>query len=578
MLLLVTALAALVRPGDLAGLRHDLAAALTYLTNWWLIAQGDSYFGAGAHPPLLTHLWSLAVEEQFYLLWPLALVLLLRRPAGPRQRRWLLGVPVGVALVSTLLAALLYDPWHDPSRVYYGTDTRAVAPLLGAALAIVLRPGSRPAELTGRARAALDGGGVLALLALAGFTVLLTDRVPVLYRGGFLLVALVAGGLVVTAGHPASRLGQLLGAAPLAWVGDRSYAIYLWHWPLIAMIGAGGPVRDLLIVALAVTLAQLSYRYVEHPVRTGALLRAWRDRPRPLPTPLLAGLTVAVVGLACLGTRVLTATPVSAVPVGPGPATTLGALRVVSPSASGHASPSGTPTRSPSRPPGTLSPADLHGPAPVVGVFGDSQGMTLLLNAPADVSQYARLSDQTIEGCGILTGRVVSRTGERRDLGADCGDWLPQWRSRAARTRPGIALVMIGAWEVFDLTANGRAMAFGSPGWDATFSAALRQGVAALESSGARVALALLPCYRPIRASAGYWPERGDDARTRHVNDLLRAAADADPAKVSTVDPPGEFCTDPEIATDRDYRWDGVHYYKPGAALYLRTVLPQLLS
>jgi hypothetical protein len=137
---------------------------------------------------------------------------------------------------------------------------------------------------------------------------------------------------------------------------------------------------------------------------------------------------------------------------------------------------------------------------------------------------------------------------------------------------------MIGAWDVFDLTTGGRTLTFGTPDWDANFDSALAQGIGAIKASGAHVAISLLPCYRPVHASAGFWPERGDDDRTRHLNTLLTAAAAADPAHVSTVNPPHQFCDDPKISKSLNYRWDGVHYYKPGALLYCQAVIPQLLA
>jgi peptidoglycan/LPS O-acetylase OafA/YrhL len=138
-------------------------AALAYVTNWWLIVQKSSYFGGGDRPPLLTHLWSLAVEEQFYLVWPLVLILFARLRAHRRPTVAIL--LVGVA-ASSVVAALLYSPWKDPSRVYYGTDTRALAPLLGAALAIWLRPWKKQAR-AGRARATVfDLAGLVALAGL----------------------------------------------------------------------------------------------------------------------------------------------------------------------------------------------------------------------------------------------------------------------------------------------------------------------------------------------------------------------------------------------------------------------------
>jgi hypothetical protein len=213
-----------------------------------------------------------------------------------------------------------------------------------------------------------------------------------------------------------------------------------------------------------------------------------------------------------------------------------------------------------------------------VAWFGDSQGMTLLLNKPADLGKYINAVDDTIEGCGVLVGKVTSRSGERRDLTANCANWRSVWQTKVGQSHPDIAVVMIGAWDVFDLTLDSGTLAFGSAAWDANFLSQLDQGVQVLRDSGAQVALSLLPCYRPVSRSAGYWPERGDDPRTRHVNDLLRQEAGRFPDNVHLISPPVQFCSDPTISKSLSYRWDGVHYYKPGAALYFEAVLPQLVK
>jgi hypothetical protein len=213
-----------------------------------------------------------------------------------------------------------------------------------------------------------------------------------------------------------------------------------------------------------------------------------------------------------------------------------------------------------------------------VAVFGDSQGMTLLLNKPAGLGRYLKITDATLEGCGIMLNRVSSRSGERRNLSDACPNWQRAWADRARTLRPQIALVMLGAWDVFDLTVDGSKIVFGTPAWDARFTDALGRGLDVLRRADAQIALSLLPCYRPVRGSAGLWPERGDDQRTRHVNTLLRAAAAADPGRVFLVEPPSAFCSDPAIGANVRYRWDGVHYYRPGAKLYFTSVTPQLLA
>jgi hypothetical protein len=242
----------------------------------------------------------------------------------------------------------------------------------------------------------------------------------------------------------------------------------------------------------------------------------------------------------------------------------------------------------PPKTPATETPAALESPAPAqqktfaaparVTIFGDSQGMTLLRNRPKGLARYAIATDATIEGCGIMGSRIRSRSGEKRNLGASCPNWVSAWSASARRHRPQVALVMLGAWDVFDSITDSGTVAFGSPEWDSAFTGAVTRGLRVLHEAGAQVALSLLPCYRPVKGSAGFWPERGDDERTRHVNALLRKLAERDPQRIVAVQPPGAFCTDPKISRSTAYRWDGVHYYKPGAALYFSTVIPQLLA
>jgi peptidoglycan/LPS O-acetylase OafA/YrhL len=271
---------------DLARTRGDALASLVYLTNWHLIAASHSYFNAFGRPSLLQHLWSLAVEEQFYLFWPLVLM-------GSLElfgRRYTVVLTVLLALASTALMWGLYDPNQDPSRVYYGTDTRAATLLVGALLAFAWPLGGFRDEVSRRAARTLDGVGCAALLAVLALFVRVQDYDPWLYRGGFLLVALCTAVLIAVVVHPVSSLGRALGTAPLRWIGVRSYGIYLWHWPVMMLSRPGidvpwrGTFVILAQIAVTVGLAALSYRYVEMPVRSGAAgrrLRAWLDGHTP---------------------------------------------------------------------------------------------------------------------------------------------------------------------------------------------------------------------------------------------------------------------------------------------------------
>jgi peptidoglycan/LPS O-acetylase OafA/YrhL len=279
--LIVTLAYALVFLHDeVAQLRADALAAAVYITNWRLIFTHQSYFQSLGRPSLLQHLWSLAVEEQFYLAWPplFALVLRLRRP------RLMLAVALGGAVASALLMAWLYTPTLDSSREYYGTDTRAAGVLIGAALAFVWAPW-RGAVAAGRARMrAIEGAGLAALLGLALAFLRFDELNPWLYRGGFAAVSLMTALFIAAAVHPQSvTLGRLLGNAPMRWIGTRSYGIYLWHWPVFMVTRPGtdialNDVVDLALrVAITFVLAELSYRFVAQPVRNGSLLRGLRE-------------------------------------------------------------------------------------------------------------------------------------------------------------------------------------------------------------------------------------------------------------------------------------------------------------
>jgi peptidoglycan/LPS O-acetylase OafA/YrhL len=261
--------AAILVPEDVSSLRGDALASLFYVNNWHLLFTDQSYFEAFARPSLFRHLWSLSVEEQFYLLWPLVFA------AGMTlfgRRRVLYGVIAG-AVASAILMAILFDPHSDPARVFYGTDTRAVGLLMGVALAMVWHPADlRPGAGRG-ARWILDAAGALALVMVVGSFLRVHDFDASLYRGGFLLLAAWTTILVAVLAHPAARLGSLVGNPPLVWLGLRSYSFYLWHWPVLMLSRPGidvslhGPVLVILQLGLTLVLADLSYRYVEEPFR-----------------------------------------------------------------------------------------------------------------------------------------------------------------------------------------------------------------------------------------------------------------------------------------------------------------------
>jgi peptidoglycan/LPS O-acetylase OafA/YrhL len=272
--LVVVVLAALILSsifarGDLAKTRGDAVSSLLYYTNWHLILANHSYFARMGNPSLLQHLWSLAVEEQFYIVWPLLLV-----PGLVLVGRKRLPLLVGTGIAGSAAAMwILYSPNGDPSRVYYGTDTRAFLLLMGILLALVWPR----IERLGRSLPLLELLGVAALVGSVLLFLRMQDFNPTLYRGGDLAAAFCFAVLIAAVAHPQTGIGQALGVAPLRWIGERSYGMYLWHWPIVLLV-AGVNARPnagivLAEAVLVVVAAALSYKYVEQPIRTRSLQR-----------------------------------------------------------------------------------------------------------------------------------------------------------------------------------------------------------------------------------------------------------------------------------------------------------------
>ena len=379
----VSLFAVIFLPDEIRSLRADVVAAFGYVTNWWQIFQHQSYVAAQGRPPLLRHLWSLAVEEQFYLVWPLLLVGMFKLWGG-RRLPMLIATGVGIALsfVTMLVLSFSHDfTIVDPSRVYFGSDTRIFTMLIGAALAMVWSPWRLDADSVPRqARLVLDGVGIGGVLALVAIFMTAHYESNVLFRGGFLGVAIVAALVIAIAVHPASRLGtRVLALAPLRWVGERSYGIYLWHWPIFMITRPGqdtpitGVANLVMRFGLTVGAAELSYRFVEEPVRHGAIGRwvhALRTTTGPDRTPLWQQ-TAAIVS------AVVIAVAVAGIGLASGqPARIESGLRFLSVTGTPTTTPASTaptastvPGASPTTPTTTPPPPQ---PAPAVTAIGDS--------------------------------------------------------------------------------------------------------------------------------------------------------------------------------------------------------------
>jgi peptidoglycan/LPS O-acetylase OafA/YrhL len=297
--------AAIVEPDRIDALRGDALASLAYVANWHFVFSHQSYFEQFQRPSLFTHLWSLSVEEQFYLFWPLVFAVGMKLFG---RGRLLIGVLAG-ALGSVALAWVLFDPGSDASRVYYGTDTHAVGLLAGVALTMVWSPIELRRRRTGPlVGPVLDVVGVLALAYVVLSFLHVHDYDLALYHGGYLWLAIVTALLLAVLAHPAARLGRLLGQAPVLWLGLRSYSFYLWHYPVLMLTRPGVDVslpRGVLIplqLIAVLALADLSYRFVELPFRGQAKLPGlpdgWLRVARPA---LLVAVLAIVVGVGWSG-------------------------------------------------------------------------------------------------------------------------------------------------------------------------------------------------------------------------------------------------------------------------------------
>ena len=272
-----------------AQLQRDVPAALAYVTNWVYVVTEQSYFDAVGRPPMLEHLWSLAIEEQFYLLWPIALVFLFRRGGRPMVRRWaLIGAALSTAWMAILSIRNGYPVPADPSRVYFGTDSHAMGLLAGAAFATIWRPRANSARLTWEARAGMESVGAIGLIVL-GLAFWQVDQYsPLLYRGGFLAIAGLVVVILASVTQPSSWIGHALGRQPLKYLGERSYGLYLWHWPVFVVTRPGvdvpieGWANTVLRLGLTMALAEASYRLVEIPIRRDGVRSWWSSVVRQI--------------------------------------------------------------------------------------------------------------------------------------------------------------------------------------------------------------------------------------------------------------------------------------------------------
>lgn len=582
-------------------LRRDLPWAVLYVSNWGQIAGSVPYYSTD--PPLLRHLWSLAVEEQWYLLWPLAFVGLVATVA--RRRRIALTLAAAAVAIMVFTNVTYGDgasPIHSvfgfadgADRVnflYLSTITRASGLLLGATAAFVWQPwrsiatatadavGASPRDTTGTRRAIIAvrldtvGFSALAILACVAVTARLTESYT--YHWLLALVSIMAVVVVMASVHPAAaRLRALLSNKALVAVGVRSYGLYLWHWPIFVLAKAttGSPARFAVAMAITAVLSELCFRLVETPVRRGALGRWWANSGDQRGVAL-AGTAALVLAL---GLFYSTVTPRDAAVGGDN-------VDFVSPSITTVAAPQDAPSAT--IPPPSATTVAAPAPAPSLPIsmtiVGDSQAHAIAVNLPNGIDTTFDINDGSVEGCSVYdSGRVTSqRRGFSNNFGT-CEGWADEWADAVSDNGSSLALVVLGAWDVFDLEIDGETFTFGTSAWDRNFLAQLQRGIDSLSQAGAEVALLEVACMRPVEAEGAAvppLPERGDDERVAHVNELLRQAASDNAETTTFVSGPTEWCNDESVATDVGMRWDGVHPYKPGVQLIFASITDDLID
>jgi peptidoglycan/LPS O-acetylase OafA/YrhL len=524
------------------------------------VASAQGYFDQFVTPSPLRHAWSLAIEEQFYLVWPLVVLGWLRLRRG--RTAGLGGLCVVLALGSAALMALVAQGAVDASRAYYGSDTRAQAVLVGAALAVAWH--RRPEALVARPRGLVAALGGVGALVTAWLWTSASDTDRWMYRGGFLLAAVATAAVLIAVARPdPGRVAHVLTLAPVRWIGTISYGLYLWHWPVYVALTparAGLDGSALLGVRLAATtaLAAASYYAVEQPIRHG-VLHSWR-RLAVVPA---VGAVIAVLVVATSGNQPLAA-PVDAA---------LGARSAPGAERAASSAPETTAPDTPS----AATPTDRR-----VVVVGDSVAMTLAEGIRASgAPRGIVVRNEGFLGCGISHGGRMWYFGRPEPIGPECARWPERWGAAVAEFDPDVAVVLVGATDAYDREIDGRWLDFGSPELDALLVGELRAAVDVLAARGARVVLLTVPYYE--HRYAVNTPDDLDRSvfsatRVDHFNRLLRQVAAADP-RATVIDLNGFLSPDGqahEVIDDIVVQGDGVHFTPQGGTYAGDWLTPQL--
>jgi peptidoglycan/LPS O-acetylase OafA/YrhL len=538
-------------PTQVQALRGDVLGAVGYVANWHFLFSGQSYAQLFSSPSPVEHFWSLAIEEQFYFVFPLIAVGVLAASRGSRRA---LAVTLGVlAIGSVMLTTVLYHPGGDTSRVYYGTDTRAAELLVGALLAALFYRRLVIRKLIPRLIVLTVGTGALIATIVVWAT---TDQHSNwLYEGGLGLYAIGSAAIIAAALQP-GLVRSALSIAPLRWLGRISYGVYLIHWPVYLWLSPSRTGLNpwplfLLRVAVTLALAVASYHLVEQPIRRGRKLTGWR--PLAVAPAAALALVVALV--------VVTANP-------PKPAISFAAPkdpRLPSKEALPTPPPSAVqvgarPTGAP--PPRPASPPLAPGQTPRVLIAGDSSAFELGVGLArwGDDSRRLKVWDRGQFGCGVMGAGVLKFTNETRLQ--NCDTWQDFLGANLVDIRPHIVLVMVDIWDTADRQLPGEStwQHIGEPRFDSILRANITADIDLLSSQGATVAWVLSPYIRPgLDRGPELWPE-GDHKRMDRLNGIIREVVATRWDRAVTVDLQSYMRSRSQGELDWGERPDGNHF------------------
>jgi peptidoglycan/LPS O-acetylase OafA/YrhL len=571
-----------LRPDQLGAIRNDGLATLFYSANWRFVLSGQSYFALFSTASPFRHAWSLAIEEQFYLVWPLVVFACLWTGRG--RLRVLAAVTAVGAVASIAAMWLLVNP-SDPSRVYYGTDTRAHSLLIGVLLAIALT--ARPPQRAWVQRGVHVAGAVSFVLLIAAYATI-SDQALWMYHAGYALFAITAMVVVASAVVPGrSPVRALLSLPVLVWIGTISYGLYLWHWPLqVALtpqrVGFGGIRLDLLRIGLTFAFATVSFYLVERPIRRGVLSKRLA----------LAATPVAVIGVA--SALVIASAGATPAPPSTGESVTqaLGNLKV---KATSHVSPTTTTTTTApgGGAPGTdagasdgspavdaLPPSVPRVPPQSIVWAGDSVAGSLSdAIIAAGRASGITITDVSVPGCGLIAGLPAPNLGPPVAWAQTCSDNIPQIEQRAAAFKPDI-ITWLSSWEDSDRIVNGVGYKFGTPTGDAEVMQLIDQAMGRLTATGARVAI--FTVAPPTTSSDLPPPTQDDITPILHLNALLRQYVSEHPQTTFLVDLAAMVCPttpcSPTVDGVTPRPEDGRHFAGAGPAWVAPYILDALVA